>query len=40
MIEFIKGSVVFNQDDLQKYIYIVKEGEFASQVRINVNRKA
>ena len=37
--EFIKGSTVFNQDDPQKYIYIVKDGLFASQVRINVNRK-
>ena len=28
--EFIKGSTIFNQDDPQKYIYIVKEGLFAS----------
>ena len=28
--EYIKGSTIFNQDDPQKYIYIVKEGLFAS----------
>ena len=35
----IKGSTVFNQDDPQKYIYIVKDGLFGSQVRLNVNKK-
>ena len=37
--EYIKGSTIFHQDDPQKFIYIVKDGLFASQVRINVNKK-
>ena len=35
----IKGTVIFNQDDPLKYLYIVKEGEFGSQVRLHVDRK-
>jgi len=35
----IKGTVVFHQDDLLKYIYIVKSGLFSSQVRMNLTRK-
>lgn len=34
----IKGTVIFNQDDEQKYIYFVKEGQFASQIRMNIAR--
>ncbi len=35
----IKGTTIFNQDDPLKFIYIVKEGLFASQVRLTVNQK-
>ena len=35
----IRGVTVFNQDDPLKYIYIVKSGYFASQVRLTVNQK-
>ena len=35
----IKGTVIFNQDDPLKYIYVVKEGLFSSQVRLTVSRK-
>ena len=35
----IKGTIIFNQDDALKYIYIVKEGQFGSQVRLTINQK-
>ena len=35
----IKGTTIFNQDDPLKYLYIVKDGLFASQVRLTVNRQ-
>lgn len=35
----IKGTVIFNQDDPLKHIYIVKDGLFSQQVRLSVNRR-
>ena len=31
--------MIFNQDDPMKYIYIVKNGLFSSQVRVSLSRK-
>jgi len=39
VFQCIKGTTIFNQDDTLKYLYIVKDGMFGSQVRLAVNKK-